>query len=70
MPATWGTIVRHQKDMKLFPAAVPLEFAAVDLLGPFPKASHGNQFVLASTDRFFDAHTQHHSSDENRCHGG
>ncbi|CDF40971.1 unnamed protein product [Chondrus crispus] len=50
--ATRSTIVRHQKDIKLFPAAGPLEFVAMDLLGPLPKTAHGNQFVLVITDLF------------------
>ena len=50
--ATRGTRVRHQKDLKLFPAAGPLEFVAMDLLGPLPKTTHGNRHVLVMTDRF------------------
>ncbi|CDF39905.1 unnamed protein product [Chondrus crispus] len=47
-----GTLVRHQKDLKLFPAAGPLDFVAMDLLGPLPKTAHGNRHVLVMTDRF------------------
>ena len=50
--ATRGTLVKNQKDLKLFPAAGPLEFVAMELLGPLPKTVHGNQHVLAITDRF------------------
>ena len=50
--ATWGTLVRHQKDLKLFPAAGRLDFVAMDLLGPSPKTTHGNRHVLFMTDRF------------------
>ena len=50
--ATRGTLVKNQKDLKLFPAAGPLEFVAMDLLGPLPKTAHGNQHVLVITDRF------------------
>ena len=50
--ATWGTIVRHQKDVKLFPAGGPLELVVMDLLGLFPKTAHGNQFVPVITDLF------------------
>ena len=49
--ATRGTQVRHQKDLKLFPAAGPLDFVAMDLLGPLPKTAHGNRHVLVMTDR-------------------
>ena len=45
-------LVRHQKDLKLFPAAEPLDFVAMDLLGPLPKTAHGNRHVLVMTDQF------------------
>ena len=32
-----GTLVKSQKDLKLFPATGPLEFVAMDLLGPCPR---------------------------------
>ena len=44
--------VKNQKDLKLFPAAGPLEFVAMDLLRPLLKTAHGNQHVLVITDRF------------------
>ncbi|CDF40922.1 unnamed protein product [Chondrus crispus] len=50
--ATRRTLVRHQKDLKLFPAAGPLDFVAMDLLGPLLKTAHGNRHVLVMTDRF------------------
>jgi Integrase zinc binding domain len=31
---------------KLFPAIEPLEFVAIDILGPLPKTVHGNRFLL------------------------
>jgi hypothetical protein len=30
----------------------PLEYVAVDILGPLPKTGHGNRFLLVMTDRF------------------
>ena len=50
--ATQGTLVRYQKDLKLFPAAGPLDFVAMDLLGPLTKMGHGNRPVLVMNDRF------------------
>ncbi|CDF38306.1 unnamed protein product [Chondrus crispus] len=50
--ATRGTLFKNQKDLRLFPAAGPMEFVAMDLLGPLPKTAHGNQHVLVITDRF------------------
>lgn len=38
--------------LKLFPASAPLEYVAIDILGPLPKTSHGNRFLLVMTDRF------------------
>jgi hypothetical protein len=37
---------------KLFPAAEPLEYVSLDILGPLPKTEHGNRFLLIITDRF------------------
>ena len=44
--------MRHQKGLKLFPAAGPLPVVAMDLLGPLPKTAHGNRHVPVMTDRF------------------
>jgi transposase InsO family protein len=38
--------------LKLFPATEPLEFVAIDILGPLPKTVHGNRYLLVITDRF------------------
>lgn len=38
--------------MKLFPASGPLEFAAMDLLGPFKKNAQVDTFVLVITNWF------------------
>ena len=38
--------------MKLFPATKPLEFVAMDILGPLPRTRHGKRFILVITDRF------------------
>ena len=44
--------MRHQNDLKLFPAAGPPDIVAMDLFGPLPKMAHGNRHVLVRTDRF------------------
>jgi transposase InsO family protein len=38
--------------LKLFPAEGPLEYVAMDILGPLPKTEHGNRFLLVISDRF------------------
>ncbi|CAN8067637.1 unnamed protein product [Agarophyton chilense] len=43
---------RSQKRLKLFPAAKPLEFVAMDIVGPFPKSVTGHEYILVITDRF------------------
>ena len=50
--AARGTRYKVQKHMKLFPATGPLEFLAMDLLGPLPRTHQGNEYVLVITDRF------------------
>jgi transposase InsO family protein len=37
--------------LKLFPANGPLEFVAMDILGPLPKTENGNRFLLVISDR-------------------
>ena len=43
---------RNVYPMKLFPAEKPLDFVAMDILGPLPRTKHGKQFILVVTDRF------------------
>jgi transposase InsO family protein len=38
--------------LKFFPASGPLEFVAMDILGPLQKTEHGNRFLLVISDRF------------------
>jgi transposase InsO family protein len=38
--------------LTIFPPIRPLEFVAIDLLGPLPTTTRGNRFVLCITDRF------------------
>ena len=41
----------HSQFLKLFPAARPLEFVALDILGPVTKNGQGNRFLLVISDR-------------------
>ncbi|CAN8064065.1 unnamed protein product [Agarophyton chilense] len=49
---TRGGIRKHRKYLMLFPAAGPLEFVAIDLIGPLSKNKNGYQHILVITDRF------------------
>ena len=43
---------KHAKALKLFPALAPLEFVAIDLLGPVIRTPRGNRHLLVISDRF------------------
>jgi hypothetical protein len=43
---------KRKQHVTLFPAQEPLEYLAIDILGPLPKAPRGNQFILVVCDRF------------------
>jgi hypothetical protein len=45
-------LVKRHKALKLFPADGPLEFIAIDILGPLTKTKAGNQYLLVISDRF------------------
>ena len=47
-----GTRYRHQKEMTLFRASTPLDYIAIDLLGPLIKSENGCTDILVITDRF------------------
>ena len=38
--------------LKLFPASEPLEYVAVDILGPLQKTDHRNRFLVVMTESF------------------
>ena len=47
-----GTRYKSQRPLRLFAPKAPLDFVAMDLLGPFKKTDHGSTYVLVITDRF------------------
>ena len=42
----------HFQFLKLFPTSRPLEFVAIDILGPLTKTAQGNRFLLVMSDRY------------------
>lgn len=42
----------HRAKMKLFPATLPFEEVAMDILGEFLTASRGNKYLLVIVERF------------------
>ena len=43
---------KHANNLKLFPPRGPLENTIIDILGPLPRTTTGNRFVVVMTDRF------------------
>jgi hypothetical protein len=43
---------RRTYFLKLFPPLGPLEFIAIDILGPLPKTKSGHQYLVIISDRF------------------
>ena len=43
---------KTKRLMKLFPATTPLEFIAIDILGPLPRTRKKNRYLLVISDRF------------------
>ena len=43
---------RKSTALQLFPATGPLEFVAIDILGPFIRTKNGNRYLLVIGDRF------------------
>lgn len=41
---------RHKRSLQLSSASVPLIFVAMDILGPLPETTSGNQYVVVLTD--------------------
>lgn len=44
--------VTHERHLHLFPPSAPLKFIAVDIQGPFPRATKGSQYVVVVPDRY------------------
>jgi transposase InsO family protein len=43
---------RHTNPLQIFAANGPMESVAMDILGPLPRTTHGNTFLLVIADRF------------------
>jgi len=44
--------VRHTNTLKLFPVKHPLGDVAIDILGPVPKTTRGNLYIVVIMDRY------------------
>lgn len=44
--------LKLKRRIQLFPASGPLEFIAIDILGPLPRTVNGNQLVVVMTVRY------------------
>jgi Integrase zinc binding domain len=45
-------VARKTMNLKLFPPSAPMEYIAIDILGPLTQTEKGNRFLLVVTDRF------------------
>ena len=46
------TLRKHATHLSLFSAQAPLEYVAIDILGPLPKTTYGHRYLLCITDRY------------------
>jgi transposase InsO family protein len=46
------TLRKRSKEITLFPSEQPLDFVAIDILGPLTKTIKGHQYILVIADRF------------------
>ena len=46
------TLRKHATYLSLFPAQPPLEYVAIDILGPLRKTTDGHRYLLCITDRY------------------
>jgi transposase InsO family protein len=47
-----STLRKRSKEITLFPSEQPLDFVAIDILGPLTKTIKGHQYILVIADRF------------------
>ena len=46
------TLRKHETYLSLFPAQAPLEYVSIDILGPLPKTTDAQRYLLCITDRY------------------
>ena len=48
----WISLRKHSNYLRLFPAQAPLEYVAIDILGPLPRTTSKQKYLLCITDRY------------------
>ena len=46
------TLRKHATYFSLFPVQAPLEYDAIDILGPLPETTDGHRYLLCITNRY------------------
>lgn len=69
--ARGGSTYRHKRRLQLFPAFGPLEFVAMDFLGPMPKRGQSSRPIVVMDGPLFETNESHfHVKNITNAHRG